>query len=241
MASTISELFEGADGVNITSANTVFDLVEGTFGAKFSTAVSKAGTSSAKIVTTAGNCQMELTRTSVTTRYWSFYIRPTAAPSTNTVVFFVGSSLATANRTFQVTFNADLTMKVQQGSTATIVGAATTSTLPLNQWSRVDVSLVSGALSFALFPGDLNCDAAVGTAATGNKVSATITPTAITSLYLGAGNSSTNNFYLDAFREDDAAIPAPVAVADPDPEPGPDPAPKRLYAWVDPDGWVGLV
>lgn len=239
MASTFSAPFEGTNDVVITSANTTFTSTSGTATAKFSSAFAKAGTTSAKVQTASANCQLEVTRTSVTTAYWTFYLRPLQAPSVNTPVFFVGSSLLTTNRTFQVTLNADLTMKVQQGSASTIVGAITTSSLPLNQWSRVDVSLVSGALSFALFPGDVACDNAVGSALAGDKIAATIPGTAITALYIGAGSSGVNNLHFDAFREDDAVIPGPIASPDPDPVPGNDPAPKRIF-YYDGTTWVGL-
>lgn len=209
MTNVFTEDLEGTNGATITTTGTIFTGVTGTASPTYSTAQSKHGSSSAHCVTTAQSMQMELVRANKTTAFWSFYIKPAAAPSVNSVLFYVGSTLATTGRTFQVTLNTNLTVKVQQGSAATILGSATVSTCPLNEWSRIDVSLVSGALTFKLYAGNANCDNPINTAAAGDTVTGTV-GTAITALYFGVGNSSNNDIYFDYLREDDTVFPGPV-------------------------------
>lgn len=208
MATIFSEAFTGANGVAISSSNTAFSSVIN--APTFSTAVKKSGTASAYCNTNSSYSYMEYTHASTTSGYWSFYVRPVSAPSANTVIFYVGNSSAAIDRIFQVTLNTNLTLKLQQGSSATIVGSNTTGTLPLNEWSRIDVAFASNTLYLDIYPGDTNCDANSGTAIAGNRVGGSVTTVSNTYLYLGVGNGTTNQLYFDEFRADNTTLPGPI-------------------------------
>lgn len=229
MAITLNEEFDGTNNVALSTANTVFgSLVQSGGTAVFDTGVKKSGTASGRFQTSGNYRYLRLVRSNVTARYWSFYIYPTSHPGANTPIFFVGSSSSSSDRTVQVTYNSNGTMKIQQGASAVIVGSNTSDTLPLDEWSRVDLGLNNGAVTFALYPGDDNCDKAVGTADGGNTASGSI-GTGNACIQLGPLSSSTVNLRLDAFREDDTAIPGPIATA-----PEPVHRPWRLITSGDP-------
>lgn len=210
MAITLNEEFDGPNGVAADATNTVFDNVGASGGTSiFDTATKKSGTASCRFQSTANYHALWLTRTSVTARYWSFYIRPTAHPAANTPIFYVGSDGSPGGRTVQITYNSAGTMKIQQGSSAVIVGSNTSSSLPLGEWSRIDLSLDNGAVTFALYPGNANCDNPVGTADPGNTASGTI-GTSNACIQLGPTSSSTVDFHIDAFRESDSEVPGSV-------------------------------
>lgn len=211
MAIVFQEDFDGPNGSALSSGNTGFSAVQNP--PIFSTAIKKAGTASARYTTTGSYSYVERTIAATTVRYWSFYIRPVSSPSANTVVFFVGASSASADRKFQVTLNTTRTVKMQQGSGAIIVGSATASTCPLNEWSRIDLSFSNGTITLALYPGNANCDKAAGTAMGGDTSSAVIANDAFDYMSLGVVNGTTSDFYIDEFREDTASLPGPLSVS----------------------------
>ena len=214
MAVLYSESFEGTNGTALSSSNSVFtDVLNAPI---FSTAVTKSGTSSVSFATTGSYSYAELTSASRTSAYWSFYIHPTTAPSANTAIFYVGTSHTTTDRIFQVVLNTNLTLKVQQGSSAIILGTNTSSALPLNEWSRIDISYAGGALYMDIYAGDANCDHAAGTQQPGDHVGGTLTNAAFTYMYIGVGNGTTNQFYIDELRADSTALPGPISVVDPE-------------------------
>lgn len=210
MSIVFSESFDGPNGATLSTSNTAFTGADNP--PVFSTSVKKSGTGSAYYNTTGLYGYMMRTFGATTARYWSFYLYLEAAPSANTPIFFVGTSQADVDRVFQVTLNTNRTVKVQQGSAAIIVGSSTTGALPLNQWSRLDVSYASGAVTCEMYPGDANCDAPVGTATSGDQAGGAITITPVSHLHIGVGNATTNQFYIDEFREATSTLPDPVSV-----------------------------
>lgn len=226
MSETFSAPFEGANGSAATTTNTNFTGITGT-APTFSTAFAKKGLSSMHFPNGVMS-RLELVRGSATTRYWSFYMYPTAQPTANTPIFFAGSALTAAGRTFQLTWNSAGTFKIQRDSTAIKIGSDTASAIPLNEWSRMDLSAVGGLISMAFYPGNAQCDNAVGTAASNNMASGQITPTALDAFFVGADTGSAGNYYMDALREDDSVIPGPISAG------GPVPTHFRLVgsAWV---------
>ena len=207
---TYEETWDGADGTSITTQPEVFDYNGGGAGTLTrSTGVVKKGTASGHFETSANAFSGDFTTANQTTGYWSLYVRPVLAPSTNTVLFYVGASSAT--RTFQLVFNTDRTLKIQNTS-GVIIGSSTSGQLPLNEWSRIDLSCVSGTVTLALYPGDAQCDQATGTATSGNVRSGAAGATAITYRQLGVLNSSTNDLYIDAWRESATVLPGPVTL-----------------------------
>jgi hypothetical protein len=211
VAAVFTEPFDGTGGVALSGANTtITTAVLGTGSAVFDTAIKKEGTSSAHFSTTAALRALENTTASTaTTRYFSFYIYPTASPSGNTVVHYLGAS--GASRTCQLVFNTTRTFKVQNQA-GTLIGSNTTSVIPLNEWTRLDWSLVGSAVKLEVYPGTASCDSAVGTALAGDTVTGSTTPPAnpLAYQYLGVGGATTNDFYLDTFRADDASLPGPA-------------------------------
>lgn len=209
MAVTFHEGFDGSNGATLTAANTGFASFVS--APVFSTAVKKAGTASTHFVTSGSASYALRSMAATTTRYWSFYVRPTVAPSANAILFFAGASSAGTDRRFQITLNVNMSIKVQQGSDAIIVGTATSSACPLNQWSRIDVSYDAGVVGCALFPGDANCDKAVGSAVAADKITGSIAGGSVSTVIIGAYNGTTADFYIDEFTEDGTAVPGGVA------------------------------
>jgi hypothetical protein len=212
------EPFEGGNGDALTTSNTdaaTTILSSGTSAATYSTSVLKAGTASALFTSTTGLRSLEWVDSSTQTdRYYSLYIRPTASPSANTVIHYVGNT--SSARTAQLVFNADRTFKIQR-ETGLIIGSNTTTAAPLNEWTRVDWSIVGSTVTLEVYPGTANCDNAVGTAGAGETRSGATTPPSNPMQYqsLGIVTSTTNSFYLDAFRNATTATPDPVVGSSP--------------------------
>lgn len=209
MAETFSAPFEGTNGDTATTSNTNFTGIAGT-APSFSTAVFKDGQSSIHFPSGTMS-RLEHTRGAATVRHWSFYMYPIAQPAANTPIFFAGSALNAAGRTFQLTWNASGTFKIQRDSTAIKIGSDTSSAIPLNEWSRMDLSAVDGLIAMAFYPGNAQCDKAVGTADPSNMASGQIAVSALNAFFVGADTGSAGNYYMDALREDDSVIPGPLA------------------------------
>ncbi len=203
------ETWDGADGTTVTGSPEVFNY-GGTGTLTRSTSVVKKGTASGRFVTSGNFRYGALTTANQTTAYWSFYVRPTAAPSVNTSLFFVGADAVT--QTLAVYYNTDRTMKIQKANGAAISGN-TSGQLVLNEWNRVDVSCVAGTITLEIYPGTAQCDQAAGTASSGNIKSGAAGATAITYRALGVILNSTNDLYLDAWRESSSSLPGPDTLA----------------------------
>lgn len=209
MAVVFHANFDGTNGSSLSTGSTGFTEVINP--GIFSSAVKKSGTAAAYFATTNSYSYLGRVLPATNKRFWSFYVRPAASPSANTVLFFAGTSSDGNDRTFQVVLNTTRTIKVQQGAAAIILGSASTGACPLNEWSRIDITLANGMLEYALYPGDAQCDNPAGSAAPGNASGGALSASTISYVYIGIGNGTTNQIYIDEFREDTTSLPGPIA------------------------------
>lgn len=210
MALRINELFNGTNAVACDTVNTTATGFTGAGTSVFDTSVVAEGTSSARFSTTAGLRQAQWTLTSVTDGYLSFYVTPQALPSANTVLLVLGTTPAAVACT--VVYQATGVMKLGD-STGTVIGSFTTGTLVVGELNRVDLTFNSGAVKMEVYPGNAAAGAAVGTALAGNTRAGTTAVTAYAYRAVGNGTTSTLTSNIDAFREDDTALPAPIVAA----------------------------
>jgi hypothetical protein len=216
VAVVLNEPLDGTNGVSLSTGNvSIATAILGAGTATFDTSLKHEGTSAAHFQTSASGTPFgtlraleNTTASTATTRYFSFYIYPTASPSANTTLHYLGASAA--SRSCQLVFNTTRTFKIQNQG-AILIGANTTSVIPLNEWTRIDWSLVGSTVKLEVYPGNANCDSVVNNALPGDTVVGTTTPPAnpLAYQFLGVGAASTNDFYLDAFRADDASLPGP--------------------------------
>jgi hypothetical protein len=242
VALVLTEVFDGGTtGTAVTTGNvSIATALLGTGTSVFDQIGRHEGSACVRFTSAAALRSLENSTASTdTTRYFSFYIKPHAAPSANTPILYCGAT--SVSRSFQVVFNTDRTVKIQDNA-GLIIGSNTASACPVDLWSRIDCSLVGSTVTLELYPGD-SVDALPGSAGSGNTRSGATTPPANPLAYqaLGIVSSTTNDFWLDGFRADNAALPGPLPAVQTDPmqwlEPGFVSGPLDWDSWI-PQPWL---
>ena len=210
MALRIDESFQGPLGVALSTTNTSATGFGGTGTAVFDATPVADGTTSAQFTGAASYRLAQWTLPSQTVGYFSVYFTPQAIPAANLIFLRVGGT-ATASA---FTGNIQSTGKVKLGNNAgTIIQSVTTDSVVLNELNRIDVSFNAGTVTMDFYPGNAQSSSPVGTATAGNSKTGTTTATSYAYRAVGLGTSTTLVLNIDAFREDDTALPGPVGGA----------------------------
>ena len=210
MALRIDEPFQGPLGVALSTTNTSATGFGGTGTAVFDATPVADGTTSAQFTGAASYRLAQWTLPSQTVGYFSVYFTPQAIPAANLIFLRVGGT-ATASA---FTGNIQSTGKVKLGNNAgTIIQSVTTDSVVLNELNRIDVAFNAGTVTMDFYPGNAQASSPVGTATAGNSKTGTTTATSYAYRAVGLGTSTTLVLNIDAFREDDTALPGPVGGA----------------------------
>ena len=213
MVLRINESFQGALGVALDTVNTSATGFSGTGTSVFDATIVANGTTSAQFNTAATLRLAQWTLTSQTVGYFSVYFTPQSIPAANTIILRVGTTPTVS----AFTGNIQTTGKVKFGdSSGAIVESVTTDSVVIGELNRIDVTYNAGAIHMEFYPGNAQANNAVGTATAGNTKTGTTATLSYAYRAVGIGVSTTLVLNVDAFREDDTALPGPVgAVATP--------------------------
>jgi hypothetical protein len=151
---------------------------------------------SGKLVTAANTVILTQDFTSTTqSRWYRFYIYPTAWSASATVATF---ALATSGRG-SIRINNTRSLSVRDASGVNL--ATSTSLLPLNEWSRVEFSIIpTVSVTARLYPGNANVDSA-GAPAAGDEITGYPgVGTSISRFTLGIQNASTSTAWLSGVK-----------------------------------------
>ena len=207
MALRIDEAFDGPAGVALDTTNTTATQFTGTGTSTFDVAHVAAGSTSARFGNAAQLRFAEWSLTSVTTGFFSVYFTPQTIPTVDVIFMRVGT--APFSPAFTVVLRNTTGFLKLGNSTNVALGGFTTDSAVPNQLNRIDVSYNAGNVKMEFYPGDAQANNPVGTATAGNTRAGATVVTSYSFRAVGAGNS-TLVMNVDAFREDDTALPGPA-------------------------------
>lgn len=204
--SAFLETFEQSGGTNFTASNTSYDSVSPTT-ATADTVIKHVGTSSLK---SAGTGELYLTHifpSDTPAHYRRFYIYPRSTPSANAPLCYArtsGDALC-----YEIRLTTSRTIQIRNSSYA--LQATTTTALPLDEWSRVEIAHNNGTATVRVYTGG-DLDAAAGSFT--EEISGTYATTAVAKVTTGwTSAASTFNYNLDDAAGSDSDWVGPAAMS----------------------------
>lgn len=149
----------------------------------------------------------------ITTHKRRFYLKPISgtglspAPSANTAVAYARNEL---NDAFCFDVRVTTARTVQLRNSALIAQVTSTTALPIDVPSRLEVDAVNGTLTVRIYAGSAGTEAHHGSTAT-ETITATYATTGMGRFVVGATTLSTWDYALDADAGDDATNPGSAA------------------------------
>lgn len=202
MARIVEELFEGADETLITTGNSVGNAVSG--DTRFDTAQAKQGASSARFVGTGAWWSVARSGT----LYARWYVRVQGRTQ-----FFPCGLYSGGTQNAYLRVNTAGTITVWSGT----VGATTTTTLPLDSWSRLELRVGGGSFELRVFTGAATDSTTATEVLTGT---ATSTYTDLRFGHVSGSVSASWTTWMDAFALDDSVWVGPYVPPAPPPATG---------------------
>lgn len=206
----LDEGFEGgSSGSIVTVANTDFNETPyQTEPVTFSNSRVKQGGLSAHFHAENEIVLTGFSSAQVPEKYLTFYINPTSRPPGTLILVMVTDEDDV--RTFQLSMNSDGTLKIQNKDALLVGGYSTLSPLPLNEWSRVDLSFEGSTATVELYAGDGASGQYRGTAPALDTISGDVGASVNTHWWFGSNNRTNVDFYLDAIRMATDMTPGPM-------------------------------